>query len=485
LNQTETILNLKSLQTSYLELVSKQKNEEAEVLYWSELYPLVQAAVNQRLPVPAGSFDLLILLVGFSPTPLILSINALKPKEVVFLVSPESRGQLDLIFEKTGLKPSQAKWIEVDSSKVEQVFQTIKDVVLNKDPKRVAIDITGGKKSMVGGAAQAAALLGCAAFYVDYDEYHPQFRKPNPGSEYLSFLKNPYEIFGDLEDRRARDLYETGNYAAAVEIAARLARKLPDSREQEFKRSVYAMFQKWEEYQFEKALRSATEALEISEQFNLLINTIPDLKRKIKTLQAIIANDPLYIILNHYYMAMVYSNRGKYDFAILLLYRAIELIFSRRLLDVYQIEASWPQYQNYPGLLEKYNAALPEIYGSEAREWNELPGKLGLMAAATLLHIWQDPVMDGLNLKNLREQADQRNQGILAHGLKPNTLKQFDSMHKFFKPVFIKYLDLQNKAPSVADDVQATLPASDLNPALPKDVPELSQINQLFGRIEF
>ncbi len=450
---------LAPLQTRYLELISRQQNAEAEALYWSELYQLVQEAVNSRLPVAPGTFDLLISLVGLSPEPLILTINALKPGEVVFLVSPETKGQLDLIFEKTSLKPSQAKWIEIDSSKVEQVYQQIRDVVSRYAPEKVAIDITGGKKSMVGGAAQAAALLGCAAFYVDYDEYHPQFRKPNPGSEYLSFLKNPYEVFGEIDDRRARDLYESGDYGAAVELASRLAQKLVSSREQEIKRSIYATFQKWEDYQFSDAQRSAQNALKLSRQFNLLTHLQPELEKRLDTLQKIIGNNPLYIALNHYYLAIVFSARGKYDFAILLLYRTIELLFSQRLFDGYQLLTSKPDYSPWPDLLQKYNEQLPLVYGPTARISNELPAQIGLMATATLLKIWDDPLTQNLDLKLLREQADQRNQGILAHGLKPNTQKQFDSMNKFFKPVFEKYIDTV------------------------LDAPQLNQLEQLFGRI--
>ena len=63
-----------------------------------------------------------------------------------------------------------------------------------------AIDITGGKKSMVASASIFARDYNFNVLYVDYDEYIPQLRRPMPGSEILNLVYAPYR---DLPDVRS------------------------------------------------------------------------------------------------------------------------------------------------------------------------------------------------------------------------------------------------------------------------------------------
>ena len=95
-----------------------------------------------------------------------------------------------------------------------------------KRPKNIAVDITGGKKSMVGGAAMAGAVLGADIYYVDTNDFNRDLSKPEPGSEHLSLLNNPYSVFGDLEVETATDLYKGHDYAGAQRIFDQLRRRV-------------------------------------------------------------------------------------------------------------------------------------------------------------------------------------------------------------------------------------------------------------------
>ena len=424
----------------WFQLHANNQNKEANTFYWREIWPWVSQKFVKQCSQYVNKFETLISLVGMSPEPIILTILALKPAEVKFIISPETKKMLDIIVEKANLKPSQYETEKVDSSNIEEVYLSIRKFIGKSDTSKIAVDISGGKKSMVGGAAQAAGYFGCTVFYVDYHEYHKDLRKPIPGTEYLSLLRNPYEIFGELEMDRAQELYRAGDFSAAVEVVSRLLIKAPEIKEARIKKEIFAMYNAWDAYLFEKAQHHATAALgwiEKYKRFNELKETLIEQK---EILQKILEQESPWIVLNHYTKAMQYGSRQKYDFAILLLYRTLELLLSLRLKEKYDINASAPDYSAFPDLLEKFNQKVKEIYGRAAKLQNSLPLKIGLMAGITLLSIFDDPIVQNVDLKHVREQADNRNQGILAHGLKPNTKKQFDSMNREFKPIIKRFL---------------------------------------------
>ena len=63
---------------------------------------------------------------------------------------------------------------------------------LDKNPARkYALDITGGKKSMVASAAIFGRDFGFNILYVDYTDYRKNIRRPVPGSEILDLVYSP------------------------------------------------------------------------------------------------------------------------------------------------------------------------------------------------------------------------------------------------------------------------------------------------------
>ncbi len=435
----ESLQNHEVIET-WFKLHSDNQTEMANTFYWKKIWPFVKEKFLKESYQYGYKFDTLISLVGMSPEPIVLTILALKPKEVKFIISQETKTMLDIIVEKANLKPSQYETEKVDSSNIEEVYSSIRKFIAHSDTSKIAIDISGGKKSMVGGAAQAAGYLGCAVFYVDYQKYHKYLRKPIPGTEYLNLLRNPYEIFGELEMDRALELYRAGDYSAAVEVVSRLLLKAPEIKEARIKKEIFAMYKAWDAYLFEKALKHANEAINWIEKYKIYGELKAALLQQKEILRKILNEESPWIVLNHYAIAVQYALRQKYDFAVLLLYRTLELLTTLRLKEKYGINASSPDYRAFPDLLQKYNEKVREIYGEAAKIQNGLPFKVGLMAGLTLLSILNDHIMHNINLKHLREQADNRNQGILAHGLKPNTKKQFDSMNHEFKPIIKRFL---------------------------------------------
>ncbi|MCL4518357.1 MAG: hypothetical protein M1587_04085 [Thaumarchaeota archaeon] len=160
-----------------------------------------------ELPRP----KVLVQLVGFSIEPLLLSALALRPEErLILLFSKETekdrKNPLKDLLRKNGLKAHIDDNIVRDgknvcmvgSSNPGDIFKAISEAVGEYKSSEVAVDITGGKKSMVSTAFLAAVIFDYSIYYVDHEEY--MGTTPFPGTEFLSKLPSPIGM-SELYDR--------------------------------------------------------------------------------------------------------------------------------------------------------------------------------------------------------------------------------------------------------------------------------------------
>ncbi len=434
------------------QLMNEKKLDEAEEYYWTNIFDEVVKIVSSKGEHFQKQVKYLISLVGMSPEPVILTIKTLKPDEVLFLYTKDSRNVLDPIIERTGLKISQFLHRNIESSRTEDVYIQIRDYLKDKSAHEVAIDISGGKKSMVGGAAQAAAILGCQIFYVDTNDFRKEWRRPFPGSETLVFLENPYHIFGELEIRESLKLYDEGNYPGALQILERLKDRVPDIQKINILYSIIQFHKLWEEYQFAAALEMAQSALSYINQFRQFKELTEPIQEKVYLFEKLVNSDHIeYLVINHYFISQKYFQRGRYDFAVMLLYRTLELLFALHLKRKYNIDTSQAEYPDPEEMLIKFNTLAKEIFKNTYTEAKELPKKLGLMNSAFVLKILNDELLKKIKLSDLRYQADKRNSGILAHGITPNTSNDYKSMNAVFKPIIDRFVNLYFNNLSVDD----------------------------------
>jgi hypothetical protein len=193
-----TMLQEKTAAWKRLAEDGKADINEATAFYDREVFPLVrshfaaQATAQGIQPV-----DALILPVGTSPEPIILSILALKPQRVMFLPTPQTRHLLDRIIDETELKPHQYQDKIIDGSDVLEIYRCMHQAVHEwPSSLQIGVDITAGKKIMSAACAIAGTFTGMRIFYVDSD-YLPKLRRPDPGSEYIIELPNPLVVFGE------------------------------------------------------------------------------------------------------------------------------------------------------------------------------------------------------------------------------------------------------------------------------------------------
>ena len=425
----------------------------AFTFYDENVFPFVKEAfLGKSSNCPSETYTGLILPLGFSPEPLILSILAIKPERVGLLYTEETEKLLPRIQDETKLTLAQLYRRKIDGSSTIDVYKAIMDLYEEWDrPANVAVDITGGKKSMVGGAAMAGTVLGADIYYVDNTEFTQG--KPEPGTEYLSLLDNPYTVFGDLEVEKAKDLYNGHDYAGAQRVFDQLEKQVGDpslATVHEAYGHLCATYELWDNIDFKKALEIIDKLVPILTRYSSLPGltnlhsfhpTLLEQRAALEALKAIAKNEKLALSIDEgfhfafmlYHSALRRENQGKLDMACLLLYRLLEWIGQHRLAQ-YSINSSEPDYSksgmDQDDLLANYKATRDRLYKKNTGNIESLPSPIALMDGFLILDALGDKIVEDLNWNALRGQVDMRNKNIFAHGIKkidPDNYEKFKS----------------------------------------------------------
>ena len=151
----------------------------------------------------------LLLMAGFSPEQLALVIAAHAGAGCEGVVPFTGSGVWAAVQEEVasclthlGVDSSLvAEPVEIDPGNPADVFRKILRWVREKTAARCAIDCTGGKKPMDSGAAHAASFYGLPAYYLDFEQYDPELRRPLPWTCTYSSLPLPDAVFS-LDSRK-------------------------------------------------------------------------------------------------------------------------------------------------------------------------------------------------------------------------------------------------------------------------------------------
>lgn len=214
--------------------------EEILPLQWKVFRTVNQYRIDKNQLTLKDHYDVGIFLVGFSEIPIILSLATLQPEYVYFLYSRESRDILKLIPDgieqiqpdmknrvEDAIQNPQFALLIPDSSDPVETFKIIKQVIQNAQGKTIAIDITGGKKPMISGGFTTVSIRpDCDIFYIDFRYYDVRRRRPVYGTEFLSKLDNPYEVYDVQSLAEAKKLFQQHNYEAAEELLNTISENL-------------------------------------------------------------------------------------------------------------------------------------------------------------------------------------------------------------------------------------------------------------------
>ncbi len=447
------------LREEWIELHNQGKKEEASAFYWEELFPLVRKSFRWRCKEYAGRYDALIMTVGTTPQPLILTLDVVRPTRVLFIFTGETSEHLARVIKEVDFLRShevQYDREKVDPDDPEEIYEKIGwrwQEWSREGGLRCALDNTGGKKSMVSAAAAAANFLGLDLLYVDHEKYLPDLRAPLPGTEYLTCLPNPYITLGDLKIRQCLDLFNAASFEAArkkleearAEIKGK--RALPVVTKVKMLLGLLEGFSLWDRFHFKRAQSELANALETARRFDMDID-LPGLEKNMLALEVLgseergsklfsaITKSPefgLHLAVDLYCNAARKERAGAPDDAVVRLYRCLELISQLRLADRgYNTEKfAWDKLE--PAVKVRYGQLARQVFGSEnVKE----PRDVGVMHGHLLLAALGDPLWgkEGEEaIKAFHGTVNKRNDLLLIHGKKrarPQDVEEF-TQHVF------------------------------------------------------
>lgn len=184
----------------WLELQESGKVEEAQKLYDSELFDNVINRFVEKHSHTLPGVEVMFSVLGLTPEPIILTHRALKPKKHIVFATPSGYEQAKYLYEK--YINSEPTVITIGDTSFSSIYEVMKEQLNINPAHKYALDITGGKKSMVASAAIFGRDFGFNILYVDYTDYRKNIRRPVPGSEILDLVYSPErdlpEIFHGL-----------------------------------------------------------------------------------------------------------------------------------------------------------------------------------------------------------------------------------------------------------------------------------------------
>jgi hypothetical protein len=194
----------------------EQANEDAYFeAYRTKIFPdelqclreRVHTNPQQNLERDLAETKLLFLLVGLSREPGLLVTCLHQPEHAVLIhtvgvdsserIAQDLQSAIEEVFDEGIIEGTcpEISPLTIDASNPEAVCRTIVNEwevgwKSRYAKEHVAIDITGGKNTMVAGAYLAAEETGLKTYYLDFDEYDTIFRLPRPATyQYRRFPK--------------------------------------------------------------------------------------------------------------------------------------------------------------------------------------------------------------------------------------------------------------------------------------------------------
>ncbi len=239
-----------------------ENNRDNEDWILNELLPRSLVLLNKRYNKrykKCPSPKCLCVTVGSSLDPLLLSILTIRPTEKLVLIYSKDTAHVKekildtlkqndfnnkislhkfsnddpiYIFVKAVSKNNDyIRSILLGNTEPNNVFKIVKRISDEYktsegtgEKSTVGVDISGGKKSMIGGSFLAASITDCQIYYVDFEEYHNTY--PLPGTEFIHILPNPYDIYNVREESLIQELWVRQDFDAVNKFVGQAISKL-------------------------------------------------------------------------------------------------------------------------------------------------------------------------------------------------------------------------------------------------------------------
>ncbi|MFU0784662.1 TIGR02710 family CRISPR-associated CARF protein [Clostridium sp.] len=472
----ENLLNKLKIETEIWKNMNRTTNAdriEAEKYYTNNLMPIIKKLFVKKYSLNTKCPGL-ILTLGTSYEPIVLSISALNPEKILILYTPRSKELLDSVQKFTDISLSKCEFEQIDEQNPLILYQKIKNVYIKWGrPNDIYVDFTGGTKSMAAGCAMAGSAINAHLVYIGSD-YDSNLRKPKPGSEKLINIDDPLKVFGDFERQEAINLFNHHDYVSASKTFIELNKRVPDTKEYEILASLSKCYDCWDSLNIKEAKKHMINCLELLNREckvnknYILFKHIERLKKQLQMLSVLeeihynksnnnnkIQNNK-YMIINLYACSLRKEEAEKYEIASLMQYRILEMIEQKRLLN-YGIDTSNPNFSvlekppyniSCESLCMKINFIRKKHLGF--KPITNIKPKISLLSGYILLAALNDSLMKSKKnkLTNLVKNIDIRNKSIFAHGY------EFIDKGRYtkFKNVVVEYLDTFCKIEDINKD---------------------------------
>jgi CRISPR-associated protein (TIGR02710 family) len=383
----------------------------------------------------------------YSPSVLCAFNKCSETKKCFFLGTHEFRNQfLAFIINKTHLKRKNyiVHAVDYDNLDIATVYGIIKENLNLFEHKKVLVDLSRGKRVLTAAAGVMASFNRYDLAYIDED-WEDAFKRGLPGSEKLLKVKNPFDVFGDLEDKYAVFLFNLHSYNAAASLYKSLCEKVYDPRKFEVKRMIAEAYDHWDAFNYIVALKILEKAFEKIDQYQLseyrqqiaknnkVLKLLTKFRQRGENRESL-QNEKLilHILIDIFLNAERRFSTNRCEDGIARLYRICELVSQHR-LSKYGVNTAKPDYSHIKITNEEYRKTTKKIYGYE----RDLPPEI-LKDGHMILFLLKDEIWKNSSIADLKKLFDYirvRDFSIIAHGfeiLSPKAFKNFEGICKKF-----------------------------------------------------
>jgi len=331
-------------------------------------------------------------------------------------------------------------------------------------PRDLAIDPTGGKKSMSASATLAGYLIGAWLVYVDYLEYCPIRRIPLAGSEYPRLLHNPLEVFGEYEFQRIREALNRGGFEKGQHLAEQLADRLYDYRLAEVWVFLARTFGTWHRFDFPAAAVEMDKTMDRLRRFGQLapwpwaeeflwklaprqeaLRLLAGLAKQIEDdRKPHTLDEGLPLVLNHLAAAERAFKYKQWGIAILLIYATLERFVDLCLWVEFGLDDEDPDFSRVQVDPDAFHRVGRRFHGKQYQE-RPLAGPFGLSLGVQLLATLRPDLLPEGFLGRIKGLMSIRNRCEFEHGLcpKPPTREDVERNLYLAKEILASALGLE------------------------------------------
>jgi len=388
----------------------------------------------------------MVMTIGGSPEPLKKSIEEYKPEQIIFLASHDSVALSGELFKSLDYHPKVSYEITEDPNlmfecykKARQCMDRVKKARVS--PNEVMVDYTGGTKVMT-----AALILAAVSNSYRFNYVGGTRRNKDDvgividGHEKMFAEMSPWSIFAEEERRQVITLFNSRRFSAVIEIIdIALERELPIQIRDYFRfiRPLSEGFLKWDQFEHIVAMRRlddgfaklneylyayADEALEI---FSNQVQSCKDFLEKIVTLTDRMKKKDIILIDDLLNNARRKIADKRYDDAAARIYRALEMYGQIVFKEISGCSNDKVKPEMIP---EEFKEKFIRKFRDPRSSHLKLP------LTATFEYLQAKGHSAGVRFferkKEIKNIQSNRNDSILAHGIKHVSEKAINSIFK-------------------------------------------------------